>query len=202
MSSVILVSLVVGLLSGLAGGYAVSKWTKPSQADLIAAFYQTETAVMVSPHHLRKEFSKSSRDFILVDVRGQEEYEKEHIIEAVNVPAYKDPNTSAYGDVERIVTAFQELYDQDPERDIVVYCYSIPCMTGRKIGKMLADHGLYVKELGVGWNEWRHFWTLWNHEHEWGQTKVEDYVASGKEPGVFAGKSDSEVCDVEGELGC
>ena len=49
-------------------------------------------------------------------------------------------------------------------------------MTGRKMGKLLAEHEIFVKHLAIGWNEWRYFWTQWNHEHEWGNTKVEDYV--------------------------
>ena len=57
-------------------------------------------------------------------------------------------------------------------------------MTGRKIGLMLADNGVYVKHLGIGWNEWRHDWVGWNHEHEWATTRVEDYVYIGDEPGT------------------
>jgi len=152
-----------------------------STNDLIRDYYMIETAVLVSPHGLRKKMDKGAEDYVLVDVRSAQEYEKEHIVGAVNIPAYKDPDTSAYGDVERIVGAFREL---PRDKEIIVYCYSIPCMTGRKIGKLLAANGIYVKHLGVGWNEWRYYWKTWNHEHEWDTTKPEDYVISGKEPGV------------------
>src|SRR5665811_2384207 len=135
-----------------------------SEAELIKEFYDVETAVHVSPHSLRKDIDKGSDDYILVDLRSQEEYEREHIIGAVSIPAYKDPDTSAYSDVDRIVNAFSEL---DQSKDIIVYCYSIPCMTGRKIGKMLADHDIYVQHLAIGWNEWKYYWNSWNHEHEW-----------------------------------
>jgi len=37
-------------------------------------------------------------------------------------------------------------------------------MTGRKIGKMLAEKEIYVKHPNIGWNEWRYYWNLWNHE--------------------------------------
>lgn len=198
-------NILIAVLAGALAGAAVNLyWQKKTQSEeaLIQAFYETETAALVSPHHLRKEFSKATRNFILVDVRSEEEYEREHVIEALNIPAYKDPNTSAYGDVERIVSSFQKLKDENPEKEIIVYCYSGPCMTGRKIGRMLARHDLFVKELGVGWNEWRYDWNGWNHEHEWDVTSVEDYVASGKEPGVYAGKSGSKACPIEGELGC
>jgi rhodanese-related sulfurtransferase len=137
--------------------------------------------------------------FILVDLRSEEEYEKAHIAGAINIPAYRDPDTSAYGDVDRIVNMFAAL---PKDKDIIVYCYSIPCMTGRKVGKMLAEHGIYVKQLGIGWNEWRYYWELWNHEHEWNQTNVEDYIVSGTEPGTVATNINSTICSVKGEFGC
>jgi len=172
---------------------------QPSKEDLMEDFYLTETAIHVSPHGLRKHIAKGDDDFIIVDLRSQEEYEKEHIIGAVNIPAYKSPDKSAYGDVERIVSEFAKL---PKDKDIIVYCYSIPCMTGRKVGKMLAEHGIYVQHLGIGWNEWRYYWDLWNHEHEWNVTDVQDYIAVGSEPGIFETGVDSTVCDIKGELGC
>jgi rhodanese-related sulfurtransferase len=198
----LLIAVIAGAIAGAGASYIISKNIKPNQNELIQAFYETETAALVSPHHLRKEFSKSTRDFVLVDVRSEEEYIREHVIEAVSIPAYKDPNTSAYGDVERIVSSFKKLIEENPEKDIIVYCYSGPCMTGRKVGRMLARKNVYVKELGVGWNEWRYDWNGWNHEHEWDITSVEDYVISGKEPGVYAGKSGSTACPIENDLGC
>ena len=67
-------------------------------------FYDTENAIHVSPHGLRKKMTKGETDsFVLVDLRSEEEYTKEHIITAINIPAYKDPDTSAYDDVDRIL---------------------------------------------------------------------------------------------------
>lgn len=198
-SNIIVLAIIFGLISGALSSYVILNFSMPSKDDLINEFYLTENYVHVSPHHLRKHIADN--DYILVDVRSQEEYEKEHIIGAVNIPAYRDPDTSAYDDVERIVNMFKSLKKQNPEKDLIIYCYSIPCMTGRKIGKMLAENGIYVKQLGIGWNEWRYHWDLWNHEHEWDQTDVLDYVASGSNPGTFKGVIDG-ACDIEGELGC
>jgi hypothetical protein len=75
-------------------------------------------------------------------------------------------------------------------------------MTGRKIGNMLAEHDIYVQQLGIGWNEWRYYWNLWNHEHEWELTNVEDYIYSGSEPGIPIINVNSEVCDIKGDFGC
>jgi len=196
--SIILVSLICGLLGGAIGAFLIIRIGTHDQNTLIRDFYLTENAVHVSPHSLRKKMDDRKEDYVLVDLRSAQEYEKEHIAGAVNIPAYTDPDTSAYGDVDRIVGAFRVLPEGE---DVIVYCYSMPCMTGRKIGKMLTEHDIYVQHLGIGWNEWRHFWNLWNHEHEWSATKVEDYIASGAEPGEPKSTPGISPC-IEGEFGC
>ena len=199
---IIILAIVFGALAGILSAFIVLNFQTPSQENLIKDFYLTENAVHVSPHGIRKSMDKGENSFILVDLRSQEEYEREHIIGAVNVPAYKDPDTSAYGDVERIVNSFKELKSQNSDKDIIVYCYSMPCMTGRKIGQMLAEEGIYVQHLEIGWNEWRYFWTLWNHEGEWDITDVNDYIATGKEPGTPKVKINSSVCPINNQFGC
>jgi|TARA_B100002003_G_scaffold241611_1_gene263540 rhodanese-related sulfurtransferase len=174
-----LVAIIIAALVGALASSFINNMT-PSNDELIRDFYRIEAAVSVSPHGIRKKMAKGDKSFILVDLRSSEEYEREHIVGAISIPAYSDPEHSAYDQVDRIVGAFNELPE---DKTIIVYCYSIPCMTGRKMGHMLAEHGIYVQLLGVGWNEWRHFWTMWNHEHEWSQTNVFDYVISGTEPG-------------------
>ncbi len=175
----VILALIFGSVAGATSAYFVM--TGQNNNQLIRDFYEIENAVHVSPHSLRGMMDKGNLNYTLVDLRSEEEYSESHIISAINIPAYYDRYTSAYGDVNRIVEAFDKL---PRDKDIIVYCYSVPCMTGRKIGLMLANHGIYVKHLGVGWNEWRYFWDLWNHEHEWNTTTVYDYIASGPEPGV------------------
>ena len=160
---IILISAIIGAVVGSLTTLTIQKSQKPNTSDLIKEFYLMENAVHISPHSLRRMMDKDDQSFVLVDLRSPQEYEKEHIIGAVSIPAYKDPDTSAYEEKDRIVRQFREL---PKGKDIIVYCYSTPCMTGRKIGQLLVENGIYVKHLGIGWNEWRHFWTLWNHEHE------------------------------------
>ncbi len=197
-NSFLIFSLLFGFFGGVFSTLLISSWTKKT----LPSFYEEQVKKLVSPHHLRKEFSKKVRDFVLVDLRSKEEYEKSHIIESLNIPAYKDPFTSDYDDVERIVTGFKTLQEKYPQKNIVLYCYSKACMTGKKIGLLLERHKIPVKCLGIGWNEWRYHWETWNHEHEWDSTKVEDYVFSGKEPGVYLGKSRSTACLIENDLAC
>ncbi|MBI2583815.1 MAG: rhodanese-like domain-containing protein [Candidatus Aenigmarchaeota archaeon] len=196
--ALVIIAAVVGALVGSIFTAAISGSLVKTEADYIRDFYYTENAVHVSPHSIRGRMDKGINDFVLVDLRSREEYEEEHIIGAVSIPAYEDRNTPAYEDTERIISSFRNL----PEgKDVIVYCYSMPCMTGRKVGKMLADNDIFVKHLGIGWNEWRYFWNLWNHEHEWNMTDVEDYIASGPEPGVPALKNATAPCGL-GEFGC
>lgn len=202
LDRIIVISTLVGAITGSLVTYGFLQHKRPTSQKLISDFYLTETAVYISPHTLRKRMDKGEANYALVDVRSAQEYEKEHIVGAISIPAYKDPNTSMSLEIEkeereRIITAFQNL---GKEKEILVYCYSMPCMTGRKIGKLLAENGIYVKHLGVGWNEWRYFWNLWNHDGET-PTKVEDYVVSGKEPGKPKIKDNLTPCRV-GELGC
>lgn len=139
----------------------------------IAEYYRIENAVTVSPHGLRKNIELWKNQAIIVDLRSAEEYEIEHIKWAINIPAYRDKDNNAYDQVDRIVGEFKKL---PQDKEIVVYCYSGPCMTGRKVGKMLAKEGIYVKHLGIGWNEWRYDWKSWNHPHEWNITDPMDYI--------------------------
>lgn len=193
-------SALIGAVLGVFASYTIlsaKPVAKKSSNELIYDFYATENAVHISPHSLRKKMDKQDKSYILVDLRSAQEYEKEHIISAINIPAYKDPDTSAYEEVDRIVSQFQEL---PKDKEVIVYCYSMPCMTGRKVGLMLAQKGIFVKHLGIGWNEWRHFWTLWNHEHEW-NLKVGDYVFKGKEPGEPIKKELPSPCG-DGQFSC
>ena len=198
--TMIMVSFVAGVLAAMVTVVLMRPGDKQkAPEELIKDYYAAETLVMVSPHHLRKAISKGkTADFILVDLRSQAEYQRAHIAGAINIPAYKDPDHSDYGAVERIVGAFSTL---PQDKEIIVYCYSAPCMTGRKVGKMLTDHGIYVRHLGIGWNEWRYHWQTWNHEHEWDQTKVEGYIHRGGDA-ASGQQEEGSPCGLNQPFGC
>jgi rhodanese-related sulfurtransferase len=188
--------IVISIITAIITSSITISNHEPSDEQLIKEFYTVETLTMVSPHHIRKHMDDGN--FVLVDLRSEEEYLEDHIKGAINIPAYSDRYTSAYGEVERIVSAFSKISE---DKDIIVYCYSIPCMTGRKVAKVLADNEIYVKHLGIGWNEWKYHWTLWNHEHEWEETNVEDYIESGE--GIRVPTEDGEGgCPAEGIFSC
>ncbi len=147
----------------------------PGEHALRKQYYQSQSATLVSPHGLREKILHGDRSYIIVDTRDKESYEAEHIVGAVHI----EP-------VEGMVERFRELRQMYPDREIVIYCYTHVCMRGRKIGKVLAENGLYVQELGIGFNEWKNFWREWNYENEWSDITISDYVTDGPEPGEFA----------------
>jgi len=198
----IFLSSLFGAVLGSGITFYLINSTPASNETLMRDFYLIENAVHVSPHTLRKKMDKGEKNYTLVDLRSSEEYVKSHIVNAINIPAYLDPNTSVSleqdnQEKKRIINEFKNL---SKENDIIVYCYSIPCMTGRKIGKFLAKNGIFVKHLGIGWNEWRYYWSLWNHDGET-PTNYQDYIVSGKDPGISEIKDIPSPCG-EGELGC
>ena len=196
--STIIIAILFAVVVGVITSVLTINFILNSEKYLIRDFYLTENAVHVSPHSLRVKMDKSIDDYTLVDVRSKEEYEKEHIIGAISIPAYKDKDTPAYDEEDRIISEFSKL---PKDKEVIIYCYSTPCMSGRKIGKMLAENGIYVKQLGIGWNEWRYYWTLWNHELECNSTNVLDYVTSGSEPGIPTTRNVSSSCPLGG-FGC
>lgn len=189
-------ALAIGAIGGFLTNIIMSQLDSgPTQEELISLYYESESAALVSPHHLRKEMDLGHRDkFILVDVRTSEEYIEEHVVGAVNIDASQSP--------EEVVAQFSELLDQDKE--IIMYCYSSACLTGRKVGRLLAQNDIFVHELSVGWNEWKYDFEGWNYPNEWDTLDPDRYVVSGEEPGELEAL-DGEVpppCRIDGPLGC
>lgn len=174
-----------------------------AQDNPIAEYYTIENAVQISPHWLRKKIETHSNTSIIVDLRSEEEYKEAHIKWAINIPAYRDKDTNAYDQVDRIVGEFRQL---PRDTEIIVYCYSRACMTGRKVGKMLAEEWIYVKHLGIGWNEWRYDWKSWNHPHEWDITDPMDYIEwTSVAPKTSTGALpvfNITPCSADNNLGC
>ncbi len=188
---------ILGLFAGaitvtLASAFFGSADEAMSTNELRAQWYTSEVATLVSPHNVRERMSNGEDGFILVDIRTKEDYEREHIVGAINIDTSQD--------LDVILAAFEALPDN---QEIIIYCYSASCMNGRKAGNFLAENGVYVKELTIGWNEWRYGWQMWNYDTEWETYKVEDYVVSGSEPGELPSSVGLPMpCPVGGSLSC
>ena len=146
----------------------------PSQDRLKATYYETQAATLVSPHSLRENFDHGEENYIIVDTREAESYRQGHITTAINIVPGRD-----------MVEKFRNLEMENPETPILIYCYTEVCMRGRKVGRELSQNGIFVQELGIGFNEWKNYWKKWNYESEWEYINIDDYITVGDEPGEF-----------------
>ena len=157
---------VFGIL-GIFVGIYLAKYLPKSESELRKEFYDTEMSVAVSPATLKKWVDEKNTNYILVDLRSAPEFEKEHFITAVNIPA-------GSMDEVQLVDAFKKL---DLNKEVVVHCYSAYCTLGREVGRELAKNKIYVKELNVGWSELRYHWDIWNPGAK--VTDGEKYIVKG-----------------------
>ncbi|MCL4359825.1 rhodanese-like domain-containing protein [Patescibacteria group bacterium] len=153
--NIVLFSLIIPILAGIIGGmtvFVIMQIRDNEQNARIRNFYEDEMSAVVSPNTVKKMIDAKNTNYILVDLRTKAEYDKEHIVTAINIPA---PGMTA----DQIVSAFTKL---PKDKEIIVHCYSAYCTLGRTVGKLLSEHGIYVHEMDIGWSEWRYFWPLWN----------------------------------------
>lgn len=191
----LITGVILGAVLTLAGVQIATNETKITEEAKIAAYYANSAATLVSPHNIRERMSHSKEDFILVDTRAEEDYLREHIVTAISIDTGRD--------LDIVLADFEKLIAENPDKEIIIYCYSAACMNGRKAGNFLAENGVYVKEMTIGWNEWRYGWEMWNYDTEWDTYKVENFVTSGEEPGEVPNAAKSiKPCGVEGELSC
>lgn len=179
-STTVILVLVLSVLGGGIGGVLQDRLFSETTEDRIAEFYLTETAVNVSPHDLQVRMDEGDDSFLVVDLRSGGEYDREHIVGAMSIPGSADAET--------IYQAFATL---DQSKEIIVHCYSESCMLGRNVGAMLAERGIFVKHLGVGWAEWK--------------AEADDkYIVAGSEPGELEASADAEpeTCPTDGSFGC
>ncbi len=195
----ILTALVVGVIVGV--GFSLIFNNNESKSNLIKEYYEIENAVSVSPHDLKVTLQQGIMDknFIVVDLRSAGQYAAGHIPGAISVPASSEDGEDNRA---RLVETFRGLEDIKGDRDIITYCNSAACMLSRKVGLALAEEGIYVKHLNIGWNEWEHYWTLWNGKDG---VDPEHFIARGEEPGEARLDDDEKVlapCAADAEFSC
>lgn len=190
----VIISLFLGFLCGFVVFSQINKSNLTDEEKEMKAFYANTTSTLVSPHHLRKELDKGGEmDFVLVDVRTNEEYKEEHVISAINI----DSNRSS----EKVLEDFKKL-KEETDKEIIIYCYSDACMNGKKVGNLLAENNIFVKELSIGWNEWRYDFNSWNYPNEWDNLDWKNYVYKGEEAGVPEQRKYEGICKIDSELAC
>lgn len=191
-----------GVAAGALAVYiAQQAWAgdRPTDEEMIAEYYRVETLVSVSPYDLKTALQRGEQDkHVVVDMRSPAEYAEGHITGAINIPNYLPSDATGESGEQRIVKAFRQVAAENPGKDIIVHCYSAACMVSRKVGNMLAGHGIYIKHLNIGWYEWKYYWTIWNGEDG---NRAEDFITVGSEPGEPSVSGPIDPCG-EGEFSC
>jgi len=82
-------------------------------------------------------------DFLLLDVRSPEAYQKSHAIKAVNFPSRQIDE--------------QSVVELDKSKLIVVYCWGPGCNGATKAAAKLSSLGFKVKEMIGGIQYWEDF---------------------------------------------
>lgn len=185
----IIVALISGLLGGIIAVVAVNN-INDSAASRIKNTYEDEIATFVSPTTLKKMIDQKSKNYILVDLRSAPEYQAEHIVTAINIPAVSMT-------ADQIVAAFAKF---PKNKQVIIHCYSASCTLGRQIGKLLAEHGIYVNELDVGWSEWKYYWALWNPGQD--PSVAKNYVVSSSSSATVNPNSPLPAPCTQGQFGC
>lgn len=106
----------------------------------------------------------------IIDLRTQKEFDKEHILTAVNVPA-KEGSTE-YKDVRKTIDAVKV------KQPVILYQDTTYSVEPKIISQQLKKEGYEAVELAIGWNEWRHFTTMWLPESQWDTVSIDKFVES------------------------
>ena len=168
-------ALVAGIVL-VAGFFALQG--QASQNQMIKEYYYSENAVAMSPSDLINILSNGSGAITVVDLRNRADYSSGHLAGAINIPAQElEP--------AQLVSRFSAMPN---DRQLVLYCYSSYCMLARHVGKLLADNGIYARDLTAGWHEI--------------QRDYFSYTVNGTEPGAIPKVDSSNSCSVASPLSC
>ena len=180
-----------GAVAGSVLTICAFKFWPESTNERVKNLYNDEMSVFVSPTTVKKMIDNGDKSYILVDLRSAAEYQKEHFVTAINIPAVSMNK-------QELVAAFAAL---PKDKEIIVHCYSAYCTLGRQVGQTLANNGIYVKELDVGWSELRYHWDLWNPGVK--VTDGEKYIVKGTStPSTDSTGTPIPAPCVSGQFGC
>ena len=121
IKKIIFGTLVLCMLAGVLGaivGIKIYRKVEEKKPSITKEYYDSENKVAVSPATLRKMIDEKDSSFILVDLRSKEEFNAEHIIGAINIPAVTMNE-------DEIILAFKKL---PPEKTAIGHCYNAYCI--------------------------------------------------------------------------
>lgn len=114
---------------------------QPKAAPIGAAEYlKAKLDFEATPYGLKETLETTPGNVVLVDVRDEESFRKEHILGATNIP---------------LAEIVKRLADLPKDRTIVTYCWDMTCSAAPKAALELAQKGFKVQFLAGGIEEWK-----------------------------------------------
>lgn len=164
--------IIVGFILGI---YWYGKQAYQAVNGLVSPFI---TSRFISPHTTTQYYDpldlieavrKQSNKIVVLDIRSEAEYKKEHIKYAVSVPFYTIENDRInYIDVQEGIKKISI----DKSKLLVLYGPSTSFQPQQTIVSELEKKGYTAQLLAIGWNELRHFQNIWIPEGLWGKIDV------------------------------
>ncbi|NQY63506.1 MAG: sulfurtransferase [Alteromonadaceae bacterium] len=115
----------------------------PANSDRANTFFTTKLAVETDCSDVYADIIAKTNEYILLDARSAEAFEKSHAITAVSMPH------------ANISKATFSQYAKDTV--FVVYCWGPGCNGATKAGKKISALGFAVKEMIGGIHYWEDF---------------------------------------------
>lgn len=114
--------------------------TPAASSEDANAFFQRKLGFETDPSDVYHDWKHGTNDYIVVDVRSAEAYERSHVPGAINIP---HPQMTA-----------KRMAEYAPETLFVVYCWGPGCNGATKAAIKLSALGFPVKEMIGGIEYW------------------------------------------------
>lgn len=105
-----------------------------------AEYLKAKLDFEATPYRLKETLETTPGSIVLVDVRDEESFRKEHILGATNIP---------------LANIVKRLGDLPRDRTIVTYCWDMTCAAAPSAALELAQKGFKVQFLAGGIEEWK-----------------------------------------------
>ncbi len=128
-------------------------------------FFALLNAVYLDPVDLLDLIKNNDKNYILIDIRSKEEFNKGHIKTAVNLTP------------EALLKKTNDLR----KKTVILYGQTSYSSITKNTVYSLLEKNIKVKVLSVGWNEFFHFRNLWLPEILWNKMRIDQFVELAKE---------------------
>jgi len=146
---------------------SLSKKNQPAKinVDELKKILELEKSLYFDPLNLIEWLKKPDEKMVLVDIRDEESFEKEHIKTAVN-----------FQEADEIIR-----WLKNKKSTVVIYGSYGNDLKTKTAAYQLINQGIQTKILSIGYNEFRHLKILWLPQSLWDKINLEDFIERREE---------------------